>query len=303
MDVLFFDEMESTPKQSSKMSASAIVNIRKINASDITFAEPKKSKTGATSIALRYKDQNVQFRLPQLSYPGGALIRTTDKGDTTYTLIASLKGCDPYGKERATSNDDVAYLYNFMTDFQEHLIKHALENSVRIFGKKRSEESLRETFKQSLSVSVDKTPDGEYIPNGKYPPSIRFKFPVWDNKLNMEVIDSENMPVEVSLANLTSVFPKNVSARTVVSGSVYVAGLSFGVTWKITDAQIVSQKRKTIFEKFRDDEEDVEEAEAEAEEQVTTDQTNPETHEEVPAPAPEPVLSAPEKPKSRRAKA
>lgn len=286
------------------MSASAVVNIRKIKATEISFAEPKKSKSGATNIALRYNGQNVQFRLPSLSFPGGALIRSTEMGGTTYTLIASLKGCDPYAKERAQGDDDIGYLYNFMCDFQEHLIKYALENSVRIFGKKRSEESLRETFKACVSTSVDKTPDGEYVPNGKYPPSIRFKLPVWEGRLNMEVIDSENMPVEVSLDNLTTVFPKNVTAKTVVSGSIYVAGLSFGVTWKITDAQVSVQKRRTIFDKFRDEEDDVE-----AEEDVeTTTPPKAETHEETeeapaPAPAPEPAPAPAPAGKSRRTKA
>lgn len=283
------------------MSASAVVNIRKIKATEINFAEPKKSKSGATNIALRYNGQNVQFRLPSLSFPGGALIRSTEMGGTTYTLIASLKGCDPYGKERATADDDISYLYNFMNDFQEHLIKYALENSVRIFGKKRSEDSLRETFKQTLSVSVDKTPDGEYVPNGKYPPSIRFKLPVWEGRLNMEVIDSENMPVEVTLDNLTSVFPKNVTAKTVVSGSIYVAGLSFGVTWKITDAQVSVQKRRTIFDKFRDDDEDAEEEET-LPPKAETHEENPPEEEAAPAPEPAPA-PAPAPTKSRRTKA
>lgn len=278
--------------------AQAVANIRKIKVSDITFSDPiKNKKTNAVSVNLLWNGQKVQFRLPKIGFPGGVLVRSQDSGATTYTVIASLTGCDPYGKERSSSDDDVAYLYNFMSDLQERVLNLAFDNSARLFGKKRSLESLRETFKQMISVSVDKTPDGEWVPNGKYPPSIRFKIPVWEGKVNMQVIDSESNPLAVDIDSLAQIFPKNSSAKVIAVPSIYVAGLSFGVTWKITDAQVFHQRRLTAVDKFRDDEDDEEEAPAvprpqvfaETEEEESAGATTEETPAPAPVPAPEPA--------------
>jgi len=237
------------------MASVSVVNIRKISPADLTFSEPiKNKKTNAVTINLLYAGQKVQFRLPKLAFPAGVLIKSQESGQTTYTLSASLNGCDVYAKERATGTDDNSYLYNFMQDFQEVLLKYFIENSVRMFGRKRTEESLRETMKNTVTAAVKKNAEGEWVQTGEYPPSIRFKVPVWDGEVNTEVIDSNDNPVTVSLDSLPSVFPKAMSASVVVTGAVYIAGLSFGMTWKITDAKVEVQKKRTIFDKFRDEE-------------------------------------------------
>jgi len=137
-------------------------------------------------------------------------------------------------------------------------VQAAFDNSARWFGKKRSLDSLQETFKRCVTASVSKDDEGAWVPNGKYPPSVRFKVPVWEGKVNMSVIDSESNPLDVNLDTLATMFPKSSSAKAVVVGSIYVAGLSFGITWKITDAQVFHQRRMTAADKFRDDEDDEE---------------------------------------------
>jgi hypothetical protein len=257
------------------------------------------------TINLLYAGQKVQFRLPKLAFPAGVLIKSQESGQTTYTLSASLNGCDVYAKERATGTDDNSYLYNFMQDFQEVLLKYFIENSVRMFGRKRTEDSLRETMKNTVTAAVKKNAEGEWFQTGEYPPSIRFKVPVWDGEVNTEVIDSNDNPVTVSLDTLPSVFPKAMSASVVVTGAVYIAGLSFGMTWKITDAKVEVQKKRTIFDKFRDEEPAAPPTEAavpapaeEDEEPPSEDETAAAPVVPVPAPAPEPE----QKPaKSRRA--
>jgi hypothetical protein len=239
--------------------AFAVANIRKIKTSDITFSDPiKNKKTNAVSVNMLYNGQKVQFRLPKISFPGGVLVRTQDSGQTTYTLIASLTGCDSYANERAMGDSDPEIVYNFMREVQGRVMQSAFENSTRWFGKKRSMESLQETFKHCVTASVSKDEEGAWVPNGKYPPSVRFKVPVWEGKVNMSVIDAESNPLDVTLDSLATLFPKSSSAKAVVVGSIYIAGLSFGITWKITDAQVFHQRRMTAADKFRDDEDDEE---------------------------------------------
>lgn len=225
-----------------------------IDVSNVTF-QVGQSKAGRNpSITLKYNGNSLLIRLPRVGYPGGCLVREGDNGMKTYTLIGSLKGCDPYGKDRSTGADDIGKLYNLLADLENHIIKAAVENSAKWFGKKRSEEAIRDSFKRILSFSVDKV-DGEYVPNGKYPPSFRVKVPVYEGRVSTEIVDASRNPVTyVTPESLTSIFPKGVEANLAVSGSIYViAGGGFGVTWRLTAAQVFPQMRRTAAQMFDDE--------------------------------------------------
>lgn len=203
-------------------------------------------------MSFKYDGQNFALRLPRMAFPGGLLQREDEKsGNVSYSLIGSLKGCDPYAKARSTGTDDMSNLYNFLLDLQEKLIQAATENSSKWFGKKRGEESIRDSFndRSILSVSSDKNGD-EYVPNGKYPPSFRLKIPVYDGRISMDVVDASTKPVFLTLDSLRSVFPKGVAANLIVSGSVYIIGQSFGVTWRVSMAQVFPQTRLTAASAF-----------------------------------------------------
>jgi hypothetical protein len=225
-----------------------------IDVNNVTFQVGQAKAGRNPSITMRYNGNSLLIRLPRVGYPGGCLVREGDNGMKTYTLIGSLKGADPYGKERSAGTDDIGKLYNLLTDLENHIIKAAVENSTKWFGKKRSEEAIRDAFKRILSFSVDKV-DGEYVPNGKYPPSFRVKVPVYDNRVSTEIVDASRNPVTyVTPESLTSIFPKGVEANLAVSGSIYViAGGGFGVTWRLTAAQVFPQLRRTAAQMFDDE--------------------------------------------------
>jgi hypothetical protein len=285
------------------MSTNAIVNVRNIDINRVSFLIGQAKNGRNPSVSIKYDGQNLQLRLPRMSFPGGVLMRETE-GNTSYTLIGSLKGCDPYGKERAPESDDTAKFYNFLLDMEEKIIAAAVEHSVKWFGKKRSEESIRDGFKHLMRLSVDKK-DGEYVPNGKYPPSLTVKVPVYDNRVNTDIIDTKGNPVYVTPASLNSVFPKAVEANLVVGASIYIiAGGGFGVTWRLTYAQVFPQMRQTARNVFMDEEnEEVEETQEATEPEIpVVPQSSPaeeETqNEEAPAAAP---AAAPAKTGRRRA--
>ena len=240
------------------MSTSAIVNIRNLNIDLVSFAEPKKGK--GVSVSVKYAGQILNLRLPRLAFPGGLLQRANDNGQINYTLMASLKGCDPYAKDRCTDETDIAKLYNFLIDFQEKLIKTATENSAKWFGKKRGEESIRDSFngRTLLSISQDKVGD-EWVANGKYPPSIKMKIPVYDNRVSMEVVDKNGSEVQVTPDNLAGIFPKGAEADLVLGCSIYINPGGFGVTWRVSYARVFPQTRLSAANIFADDEDDGEE--------------------------------------------
>ena len=234
------------------MSTNAIVNASNANVAQVSFTEAKRNKQGGLGVSFKYDGQNFALRLPRLAFPGGLLSREdAQSGNVSYSLIGSLKGCDPYAKVRSTGDDDMSKLYNFLLDIQEKLIQTATENSLKWFGKKRGEESIRDSFndRSILSVSSDKVGD-TYTPNGKYPPSFRLKIPVYDGRIAMDVVDATTKPVFLTVDSLRSVFPKGVAANLIVSGSVYIIGQSFGVTWRVTMAQVFPQTRLTAASAF-----------------------------------------------------
>jgi len=230
------------------------IHSNSINVSDVTFQVGQAKAGRNPPISMRYNGNSLLIRMPRVGYPGGVLIREGETGMKTYTLIGSLKGCDPYSKERSAGADDIGKLYNLLRDLDEHIIKSAVENSAKWFGKKRSEEAIRDAFKPILSVSTDKV-DGEYVPNGKYPPSFRVKVPVYDGRVSTEIVDASRNPVTyVTPESLPGIFPKGVEANLVVSGSIYViAGGGFGVTWRLTAAQVFPQLRRTAAQMFDDE--------------------------------------------------
>jgi hypothetical protein len=192
-----------------------------------------------------------------MKFGAGIMIRENEQTDSkTYSLFGSLgESVDKYGKERSSGTDDSSKMYNFLLDLEEKIIASAVENSTAWFKKKRSEEAIRDSFKKLLRVSVDKQGD-EYVPNGKYPPSMTIKVPVYDNRVSSEFIDNKGNPMTVYPSSLPAVFPKGVEANLVVSGSIYNVNGSFGVTWRLSYAQVFPQQKLTAVNVFADDIED-----------------------------------------------
>ena len=234
------------------------ISIRNLDASKITFV-PGPSKAGRNpGINMKYDGQNMQILVPRLSFPGGLMVRTDEKlGTTAYSLMGTLVGCDSYAKDHAPDGTDVQKFYNFLIDLEERILAAAVENSVKWFGKKRSEEGIREGFNRIIGTSKDNI-DGEWVPNGKYPPSFKTKVPVYDGRVSTEIVDGSRNPVYTTPDNLTSIFTKGVDCNLVVSGSIYViAGGGFGVTWRLQNAQVFARARVTAADIFSaEDDED-----------------------------------------------
>jgi hypothetical protein len=292
-----------------KMSVNAIINASNLDINKVSFGDIRVSKTnGSKSVPIKYNGQNFQMRIPKLQYPMGVSIKETENG-TNYTMLASLRGCDSYAKERAPEDaGEIGQMYNFLKDLEEKVIKTSVEKSVSWFGRARKEDVLRDSMKTLVSPSVEKQ-GAEWVPNGKYPPSFRMKVPVYDGKVNMDAVDMANRPIPLSTDNLETVFPKRMEARFIVSPSIYVSGQGFGVTWRISYAQVSAQQRVTaaqLFEAEEDGEEEVEETKTnlaerfDAEAPVEESTFVPESPSAPPAVEVKAAPPAPAKPSKRR---
>lgn len=291
-----------------KMSVNAIINASNLDISKVSFGDIRISKNnGSKSVPIKYNGQNFQMRIPKIRYPMGVSVKETENG-TNYTVLASLQGCDSYAKERATADaGEIGQMYNFLLDLQEKVIKAAVEKSASWFGRPRKEDVLRDSMKSLVSPSVEKQ-GAEWVPNGKYPPSFRMKVPVYANDkgvptVSMDAVDMANRPITLTPDNLEQAFPKRMEARFIVTPSIYVSGQGFGVTWRISYAQVSAQQRVTAAQMF-EPEETVEEDKVDAVEVPTAEEHLDEEQEETreaPSAAPVPAASpAPAKQARRR---
>ena len=269
------------------MSASAIVPSETLDITRVTIGEIRANKAGGKTVPIRYNGQNFQMRIPRIFYPAGVVVRTDDQGKSSYSLLASLKGCDTYVKNRAPADTgEIGQLYNFMLDLQEKIIQHAIINSGKWFGKSKSEAVLRETMKPILNPSVEKV-NGEWVPSGKYPPSLRMKISVWDGQVSLDAMDPNGESIAVTLDNIEQVFAKRMEGRMVIAPSIYVTGTGFGVTWRVVLAKIFPPTRmsaKAAFADIKEPEEEVGGDEEEAEESVQVPVAEPEEETRPPSP-------------------
>jgi len=231
----------------------APVHANAINVPSITYQVGKAMKDRNPSITLRLNGAPLQVRISRIAFPFGARENANDSGDKSYTMSAVLKGCDPFCKDKYNGTDDVGKLYNFLYELDEYVIKSAVENSVAWFKKKRTEESVRDTYNNSLRPSKENR-EGEMIANGKYPPTFRIKVPVYDGRVSASFVDASRNDVYVTPDSLLGVLPKGIEANLVLTPSIYVlAGGMFGVTWRLKAAQIFPMPQLTAAMLFDDE--------------------------------------------------
>lgn len=235
------------------MSTNAIIPISNLDISKVTIGELRPNKSGGKSVPIRYNGQSLQFRIPKMTYYTGINVKETN-GAITYSLSVTLKGCDPYAKERApASAGELGNLYNFVNDLQELVLNTAAAKSSQWFGKKIDKESLKTvSMKQSINPSADKVA-GEWIPNGKYPPSLRLKVPVYNGEVSMDTADQYGKTVELTVDNIKEKIPKRSEISLMVAPSIYISGNGFGITWRISYARICPPNKLTAADVFADE--------------------------------------------------
>jgi hypothetical protein len=291
------------------MATNAIIPISNLDISKVSLGDIRTNKKGGKSVPIRYNGQNLQIRVPKAVYFMGVSIKEKD-GNTSYTLSLTLKGCDPYGKDRAsTEAGELGQFYNFINDIQELVLNTAASKTTQWFGKKMDKSVLQALMKQSISPSVEKV-NGVWEPSGKYPPSLRMKVPVYDGEVSMGVVDQYGKPVEVTVDNIGERIPKLSEVSVTVAPSIYVSGQGFGITWRIMYARVCPPQRLTAANVFADEieEEQVPASSSNTNEEegvaVPTFEEDEQEQEErpvTPPPAPTPTPAAPTKSNRRRA--
>jgi hypothetical protein len=119
------------------------------------------------------------------------------------------------------------------------------------------------------------------------------KLPVYDGKIAMEMIDSEDNDIVLTTDTLSTVFSKGTSAKLVLQAQIYMVGQSFGVTWKPTYGQVFQRKKQSARDFFKRDEDDAEvDVDAEGDGEAADAAEAAETAEATQPPAPNTAAAA-----------
>ena len=241
------------------MSTNAIQSISNIDINKITFSDPRTNKNGGKSISIRYNNVPLQLRLPKLTYSGGMKSKVNKQNVTEYSLKIFLKGCDPNTIERASTElGDMGIIYNFLLDLRQKVFENVQKNSIKIWNKERSKEGLEENYNLFLKPPV-KLVNDKWVPDNKYPPSLTMKVPIYNDDISMSVVDAQGKPIQITIDNMVSYFPKYVNASIVVTPNIYITGNSFGVSWKINFARVTPPSKLSAVDVFADEIEEGEE--------------------------------------------
>jgi hypothetical protein len=234
------------------MNAPTIINFNNFDVKRVTLHKnPPKPKRPAM-FSLKYDGQNFQLRFP--AKMSSRLFTQVDEetGKISYVLSANMKNVDPYAKERSTGTTDMDKLYNTLAfDLKDKILDTAEQNSIEWFKEEMTRpEILKHSYNEMYKLSVTKDDKGMYAPNGKYPPTVRVKVPVWEGKVTCQVVDSSLHDVYVTPETLDKVFLNNMDVNMIVVPSVYASKANCGVTFRLAFAQIFPKQRLTAASVF-----------------------------------------------------
>jgi hypothetical protein len=251
----------STAQQENKMNRTQ--PIKSINVENITFQVGKAQAGRNPSVSMKLNGQPFNIGLRNMRAPGGINRRENEGAPDAFTLMVGLPGCPRDGVGLASAEaaadgsgevemTDAQAFYNFLRALEPKMLAAATENSAKWFGRSRSKAAVEDGLKRLVNISSTKGPDGEYVPNGKYDPSVRVKVPIYDGQVKCAVEDGAKNPVYLgSPDDLVSAFPKGAGLNLVVSGNIYIlAGGGFGVTWRLGAAQVFPPSRPRLTDFF-----------------------------------------------------
>jgi hypothetical protein len=203
----------------------AIYTAKTFEPSNIKFAPVEKNKLGGKYVPLA-DDNGTKTRLtiqtPAMHLPFGisGYRERPDAEPLSYSADLSFRDMD--------TNENLATLFNKITELDTHLVDAAVENSVSWFGKKKSRELLEDTYRKLTKVD----------PSGKYAPVMKFKIPMLNGKPNVQIFDTDKKPISVEDV------PKGAKVKVIAEvASIWFigSGTSWGISFRAVQILIVSK--------------------------------------------------------------
>ena len=206
------------------MNQDHIVKAHRIDIDNVSVSEPKTNSNGGKSIYLNYKDHPFIVQTPKMSLPYNMSVY--DKGEyPKYSLEVSFRDMEDYR---------VKGFYESFEKLEELIVKAGVKNSMAWFKKKKAhKEVILALFSPNIRLSKDRE-TGEL--DGKYPPTMRFKLPVRDEKPGFDIYDFDGKEVERPLEEL---FVKGAQIKALIRCSgIWIVGGKFGCSWTVSQIMV-----------------------------------------------------------------
>lgn len=216
------------------------------NTSGIRYMAPRISDRGAKSVALISTQSNRGLCISTpLLMTWGISDYVDEKGESDNKFNMSLVFPN---KDYATETTE-AFLSK-LKDFEEQILKDAVQNSEVWWGKKKSREVIEDNFFPFLKYPKDKLTGDVDMSRA---PSMRAKVPNYDGRWNIEIYDTENQLIfPCDNENLTPMdfVPKKSNVACVLQcGGLWFGGKGWGVTWRLNQCVVKPHIQETVFGK------------------------------------------------------
>ena len=229
------------------MATKMITLPAQLDVSKITYGTPKNLDNGGKIIPVYLKGQPMIVQIPAMIAPYGISKWDNDKGVVKVHLEVS------FGDYH--NNPTLKTIYDKMTELDNKFVADALENSIAWLKTKYTKlDVVQVLYTRMVKFSKDKE-TGEI--SDKYPPTMKLQIPYKDGKYACEVYDQKCQRV-----NLEDVDTKRASVTAIVQCTgLWVAGMKFGITWKVIQMKVCPNNTKITGYSFIEDSDDEDDTE------------------------------------------
>lgn len=230
--------------------SSMIVSANEFNIKNIVYTNPKTNSVGGKSIGILNSTvkKSLYINTPMLLTYGATYFdpnKDKEAGSSSKKDMGVLKYdmSLQIPREEFSTNETRDFL-KLMKDLDEKILADAVKNSVEWFGKKRSEEAIRDSYRSILKYPLVKEGERKGEADTSRAPTIKVKLPMWDGKYTFKVFDAQQnnalvFPNDDEMATPEEYIPKGCEVCCVIQcGGIYVADGKFGVTWKLYQASV-----------------------------------------------------------------
>jgi hypothetical protein len=215
--------------QPDNVSVNKPIKYNQLQLNHISFAQPKTSKTGTKSIAIKYNDKLFwNLILPKMSITFD--VKQSDKG--MYQMSLTFDSQSPEFQQ-------------LCCDLDQMMIQQGCDNSVEWLGASKTKPYIREVveskYKPVVKYSKDKE-TGELTQ--KYPPRFQVTLPTSkDGKLTCEIYNQFSELVEVNPDSISQVLSHGVQCVALVTANVWSNSANgYGITWRAVQIKISPPK-------------------------------------------------------------
>ena len=232
----------------------SVIKASEFDLNQISYSTIKVLDSGAKQSYVNYGPDNDRLILhtPRFILPFN--MSTFDKGkgeDPKHSFEASFREMEDY--------ESLSEFYEKFQNLDTKFIDDGVMMSMAWFKKKKTTREVVEALYHPLiKPSRDKI-TGE--PDGRYPPTIRFKLPYRNGKFLFEVYDFNKNLIDLNEMPLSELLVKGSKVRALVQcAGMWFASGRFGCTWNVVQLRVKVPARLNKYSFLADSDDEVEDA-------------------------------------------